>query len=483
MNAKDPPSSASGNRRPRVLVVDDERAQADLLAEVLEAEGFECRATYAPDAALATFGVFAPDAVVSDFRMPGMSGTALYRKIAAQRPQTPFLIATAFGTLEDAVDAMRSGVTDFVTKPVDVGELVVKLKRALRVKKLEAENVRLRAEVDALRLGPEFVAESRRMKDVLATVDQIARSHATVLIRGESGTGKELIAKTIHQKSPRRAGPFIKVNCAAVPDNLLEDEFFGHVKGAFTGAASDRKGKFQAADGGTIFLDEIGELPLHLQPKLLRVLQEREIEPLGANETRTVDVRVVAATNRDLARMTTEGKFRDDLFYRLNVVPVTIPPLRERPEDVPPLARFFLERFRERNGRRIGGFTKAAMDELCSHAWPGNVRELENCIERAVILAPGEEIAAADLGLGLGGKAGSAGAAASAAVDVLFTGAIGLGRLEVEIIIEALRRSEGNVSSAARRLGLTRRALQYRVEKIREADGDAPTDDDEEPRA
>ena len=468
-------------RRPRVLVVDDERAQADLLAEVLEADGFDCRAAYGPDAALALFPIFNPDAVVSDFRMPGMSGTALYRKVAALRPQTPFLIATAFGTLEDAVDAMRSGVTDFVTKPVDVAELVVKLKRALRVKKLEAENVRLRAEVDALRTGPGFVAESRRMKDVLATVEQIARSHATVLIRGESGTGKEFIAKTIHQKSPRRAGPFIKVNCAAIPDNLLEDEFFGHVKGAFTGAASDRKGKFQAADGGTIFLDEIGELPLHLQPKLLRVLQEREIEPLGANESRTVDVRVVAATNRDLARMTAEGRFRDDLFYRLNVVPVTIPPLRERPEDISPLARHFLELFREKNGRRIGGFTKGALDELASHGWPGNVRELENCVERAVILAPGEEITAGDLGLGLGAKSGSAGAAASAAVDVLFTGDIGLERLEVEIIIEALRRAEGNVSSAARKLGLTRRALQYRVEKIRESDAPPSPEDEEEP--
>jgi two-component system NtrC family response regulator len=482
MSPLEPISTAGGPRKPRILVVDDEAAQADLLAEVLESEGFEAKAAYGPEPALAAAETFLPDAVVSDFRMPGMSGTELYRRLSARRPHTPFLIATAFGTLEDAVEAMRSGATDFVTKPVDVGELVGKLRRSLRVRKLEAENVRLRAEVDALRTIPGFVAESRRMRDVLAAVEQVARSQATVLLRGESGTGKELVAKSIHQRSSRAAGPFVKVNCAAIPDNLLEDEFFGHVKGAFTGAATDRKGKFQAADGGTIFLDEIGELPLHLQPKLLRVLQEREIEPLGANETRTVDVRVVAATNRDLAAMTADGRFRDDLYYRLNVVPVTIPPLRERPEDVLPLARHFLEKFRERNGRRLGGFSKAALDALRGHAWPGNVRELENCVERAVVLAPGDEIEPADLGLGVRGS-GAVGAAASA-VDVLFSGEIGLDRLEEEIIIEALRRCEGNVSSAARKLGVTRRALQYRVEKIRSAAEapPGPRDDDEERR-
>jgi DNA-binding NtrC family response regulator len=479
MSEADPPSSSEA-RRPRVLVVDDERAQADLLADCLDGEGFECRAAYGPDAAAAVAETFRPDVVVSDFRMPGGTGLDLYRRLAARRERLPFLITTAFGTLETAVEAMRAGVTDFVTKPVDVGELVVKLRRALRFRKLEVENVRLRAEVDALRVGPTFVAESRRMREVLSSLEQIARSHATVLVKGESGTGKELVAKIVHVRSARRAGPFVKVNCAAIPDNLLEDELFGHVKGAYTGAQSDRIGKFEAAHKGTIFLDEIGELPLHLQPKLLRVLQEREIEPLGANDPRVVDVRVVAATNRDLASMVAKNEFRDDLFYRLNVVPVTIPPLRERPEDVPALARHFLEKFRDANGRRLGGFTPAALEALKSHPWRGNVRELENCVERAVVLATGDELDVGDLGLGLVARTG--GSAASTAVDALFSGVFGLDQFEREMIVEALRRCDGNVSLTARKLGLSRRALQYRVDKIRAGAEEPARDDDDEAR-
>jgi DNA-binding NtrC family response regulator len=467
--------SSTAGRRPRVLVVDDERPQADLLADVLAVEGFEARAVYGSEAALPLIESFRPDVVVSDFRMPGMNGLELFKKVEAIRPRTPFLIVTAFGTLETAVEAMKAGVTDFVTKPVDAGELVVKLQKALRVRTLEAENVRLKAAVDALRGELVIVAESRRMKDVLTATDRIAKSSASVLIRGESGSGKEVIAKAIHLKSPRHAAPFVKVNCAAIPDNLLEDELFGHVKGAYTGASSDRKGKFETAHRGTIFLDEIGEMPLHLQPKLLRVLQEREIEPLGSDAPRTVDVRVVAATNRDLAEMVSKGTFREDLYYRLDVVPIDLPPLRERPEDIPALAKHFLEKFRDANGRKLRGFTKAALEKLQAQTWPGNVRELENCVERAVVLSTGDELDASDMRLGEGGRAG----AAAAAVDSLFTGALGYEQLEREIVIEALRRCEGNVSLAARRLGLTRRALQYRVEKIR-ADAARPpsTEDD-----
>src|SRR5262249_39251399 len=240
------------------------------------------------------------------------------------------------------------------------------------------------------------VGASRRMRDVMAAVEQVAQSHATVLIVGESGTGKELIAKAIHFGSPRNAGPYVKVNCAAMPDTLLEDELFGHVRGAFTGAVSDRKGKFEAANGGTIFLDEIGDLPLHLQPKLLRVLQEREIEPLGSNEVRPVDGPVLAASNRDRRAMVDEGAFREDLYYRLNVIPIALPPLRERLDDVPVLAEHFLRKFAEQNARRIKGFTQAALARLTAYSWPGNVRELENCIERAVVLAQGELIDVAD---------------------------------------------------------------------------------------
>ncbi|HYC78958.1 MAG TPA: sigma-54 dependent transcriptional regulator, partial [Planctomycetota bacterium] len=394
------------------------------------------------------------------------------------RPGTPFLIATAFGTLQTAVEAMRAGVYDIVVKPVDVGELALKLRKALHLRSLETENVRLKAAVDALRGRVEIVGSSRRIRDLLAAVEQVAPSRATVLIRGESGTGKELIAKAVHVASPRHDGPFVKVNCAAIPDNLLEDELFGHVKGAFTGAVADRRGKFESANKGTIFLDEIGEMPLHLQPKLLRVLQEREIEPLGADETRLVDVRVLAATNRDLKAMVAEGRFREDLYYRLNVVPIDLPPLRERPEDVPLLAQHFLEKSREANGRKVAGFTRAALEKLAAQPWPGNVRELENCVERAVVLSGGPEIDAADLRLGATERAG----AASAAVDALFAGGLSLDQLEREILVEALRRSEGNLSKTARRLGLTRRALQYRVEKIRADDEEPPAggDDDED---
>jgi DNA-binding NtrC family response regulator len=375
---------------------------------------------------------------------------------------------------------MRRGVFDFVTKPVNTGELVLKLKKALRVRTLEDENTRLRAVVQSLREEVRVIGVSRRMREVMTAVEQVAQSHATVLIVGESGTGKELIAKAIHFASPRHAAPYVKVNCAAMPDTLLEDELFGHVRGAFTGAVTERKGKFEAANTGTIFLDEIGDLPLHLQPKLLRVLQEREVEPLGSNEVKHVDVRVLTASNRDLRAMVEEGSFREDLFYRLNVIPIALPPLRERLEDVAVLADHFLRKFAEQNGRRIKGFTDAALARLTAYSWPGNVRELENCIERAVVLAPGDVVDVTDFVL----AGENSTSAASSLLDVLFATDMTLDQVERDIIMGALTRCEGNLSKTARMLGLTRRALQYRVEQIRKdpkGDGDAEAQGRETP--
>jgi DNA-binding NtrC family response regulator len=470
MAAGSDPHSGNG-LRPRILVVDDERVQADLLAHVLRGEGFETRAAYSPQDAFSEAKRFRPDVVISDYRMPGANGLDLFEQVIKIKRDTLFIIVTAFGTLETAVEAMRKGVFDFVTKPVNTGELVVKLKKALRVRTLEDENTKLRAVVQSLREEVRIIGISRRMREVMAAVEQIAQTHATVLISGESGTGKELIAKAVHFASPRHAAPYVKVNCAAMPDALLEDELFGHVRGAFTGAISDRKGKFEAANGGTIFLDEIGDLPLHLQPKLLRVLQEREVEPLGSNETRHVDVRVLTASNRDLRAMVEEGSFREDLYYRLNVIPISLPALRERPDDVPVLAEHFLRRFAEQNGRRVKGFTDAALSRLSAYSWPGNVRELENCVERAVVLTQGDMIDVSDCVL----AGESATSAAGSLLDVLFNTDLTLDQVERDIIMGALSRCEGNLSRTARTLGLTRRALQYRVEQIRKGGKDAET--------
>jgi DNA-binding NtrC family response regulator len=461
-----------GGLRPRVLVVDDERVQADLLARVLAGEGFDARAAYSPSEAFADVRRFRPDVVISDYRMPGATGLDLFEQVVRIRRDTLFIIVTAFGTLETAVEAMRKGVFDFVTKPVNTGELLLKLKKALRVRTLEDENTRLRAVVQSLREEVRVIGVSRRILEVMASVEQVAQSHATVLIVGESGTGKELVAKAIHFASPRHAGPYVKVNCAAMPDALLEDELFGHVRGAFTGAISERKGKFEAAGGGTIFLDEIGDLPLHLQPKLLRVLQEREVEPLGSNDIRRVDVRVLAASNRDLRTMVAEGAFREDLYYRLNVIPIAIPPLRERPEDVPVLAEHFLRRFAEQNGRRLRGFTENALARLAAYSWPGNVRELENCIERAVVLAHEDVIDVGDFVLAGEDQRGVTGSL----LDVIMNSELTLDQVERDLIVGALTRCDGNLSKAARALGLTRRALQYRVEQIRKGGGAAPSD-------
>jgi DNA-binding NtrC family response regulator len=370
---------------------------------------------------------------------------------------------TAYGTVETAVEAMKAGASDYVLKPFSLEEMRLIVRKELAVLRLEEENVSLREAVGHRYQFRNIVARSSKMQEVLATVDRIALTSSTVLLGGESGVGKDMIARAIHQHSRRASGPFVKINCTAIPENLLESELFGYEKGAFTGAVNSKPGKFELADKGTIFLDEIGDVPGSTQVKLLRVLQDREFERLGGTRTIKVDVRVIAATNQDLRAALEQGSFREDLYYRLNVVPINIPPLRERKEDIPYLVDAFIERFARESGKHLTGITPAAMKLLMDFHWPGNVRELENIIERAVALSAGTEIDTADIRLDL--SPGGAAPAASATAPFPPPG-ITLEQFEDEIIREALRRAEGNKSQAARLLGLSRNALRYRLSKM-----------------
>ncbi|MCA9320046.1 MAG: sigma-54-dependent Fis family transcriptional regulator [Planctomycetes bacterium] len=451
---------------PSVLIVDDDRGQAESLRRILALEGFIARASYSPEDAIEEVATRVPDAVVSDLRMGSMTGLDLYLKLKEQNPALLFILVTGYGTLETAVEALKAGVHDFLAKPIDTDELIIKLKKALSFRHLAKENVELKKAI--ARLSSEFpiIAESRLMQGVMETVERVSGSVATVLIQGESGTGKELVARAIHLRSPRATGPYVKVNCAAIPENLIESELFGHEAGAFTGAVARRVGRFESASGGTIFLDEIGEVPVHLQPKLLRVLQEREIERVGGEKTIPIDVRVVAATNRDLAGMVRQQAFREDLFYRLNVIPIQVAPLRERIDDIVPLAQHFLAKYSERNGRNLGSLSEAAKAKLVSYGWPGNVRELENCIERAVVLAMEDHLEPSDFVI----QGESPATGVENVLELLLSGNIGLDELERRLLLMALERCEGNVSLTARKLGMTRRSLQYRIEKIRSGD-------------
>jgi DNA-binding NtrC family response regulator len=452
-----------------LLVVDDDAGQCEMLARILRLEGYSVATASTAAEALAEARRRRPDAVLSDHEMPGRSGIELHSDLKAEGQTPVFILVTAYGTLDVAIAALRAGITDFVTKPLDLPLLRIRLEGALRLRELESENSALRRTLDTLASDTAIVGSSPAMERVLRLIEQVASSQATVLLLGESGTGKELVARALHGRGPRRLGPFVALNCAAIPESLMEDELFGHVRGAFTGAASDRRGRFELAHGGTLLLDEVGDLPLHLQPKLLRVLQERTVEPVGGGTARAVDVRLVAATNQDLRRLVDAGRFREDLFYRLSVIPIHLPPLRERGEDVIELAEHFRARFARENGRRLHGFDAAASDALRRHPWPGNVRELENCVERAVILAAGPDIRAADLGLAP--ATGPSGDVVHAAVEAIFQGRFGLDGLEAAVIQAALGRCGGNLSRAARTLGLTRRTLQYRVEKLRQEAG------------
>jgi DNA-binding NtrC family response regulator len=447
-----------------ILIVEDESKMLRLLELSLAEEGFATRSASNAEAGLKIFGQEPIDLVVTDLKLPGMNGLDFLQAIKRVNAATPVVVMTAYGTVETAVEAMKAGASDYVLKPFSLEEIKLIVHKELDVHRLREENRYLREALGQRYEFKNIIARSPKMQEVLAMVERVAPSNSTVLLGGESGVGKDLIARAIHQHSRRAAGPFIKINSTAIPENLLESELFGYEKGAFTGAATSKPGKFELADKGTIFLDEIGDVPAATQVKLLRVLQEREFERLGGVKTLKVDVRVVAATNQDLRAALEQGTFREDLFYRLNVVPISIPPLREHKEDIPYLADYFIERFARDAGKSITGITAAAQKMLMEFHWPGNVRELENIIERAVALTTASVLDVADIRLD---NAPPTATASAGGADAPFPPeGQTLEQFEDEIIKEALHRANGNKSQAARLLGLSRNALRYRLTKI-----------------
>jgi DNA-binding NtrC family response regulator len=404
------------------------------------------------------------DLVLTDLKLPGMNGLEFLQTIKRQNGALPVVVMTAFGSVETAVDAMKAGASDYVLKPFSLTEMRMVIHKELDVRNLREENRSLREALGKRYAHPNIVARSPKMQEVLATVERVAPTNATVLLGGESGVGKDLIARAIHEKSRRASGPFLKINSTAIPENLLESELFGYEKGAFTGAAASKPGKFELADKGTIFLDEIGDVPPLMQVKLLRVLQEREFERLGGTRTVKVDVRLIAATNRDLRAALEEGTFREDLYYRLNVVPIDIAPLRERKEDIPDLVNLFVARFTGESGKPVEGINPQAMQILGNYHWPGNVRELQNIVERACALAKGSVLEPGDIHLDV--RPAKSGNGAPGFLPDGMT----LEQWEDEMVQEALRRANGNKSQAARLLGISRNALRYRLSKIGIAD-------------
>jgi two-component system NtrC family response regulator len=450
----------------RILVVDDEAPQRELLAGFLVKQGYEVVPAVSGAEGLERLQRETFDLILTDHRMPQMSGLDLLKAAREINPEVPVVVMTAYGSVEQAVAAMKAGAYDYLGKPIDLDDLLHRIGKVRERQQLLAEVRALREDLRGRYRLEGIIGESGAMQEVLGVVRRVAPSTATVLIQGESGTGKELVARALHYQGPRASGPFVAVNCAALPETLLESELFGHEKGAFTGASERRVGRFEAAEGGTIFLDEIGDLTLALQVKLLRVLQERRIERLGANQPIPVDVRVLAATNQDLDRAVRERRFREDLYYRLNVVTITIPPLRRRREDLPLFLDHFLKKFAEANGKAIQGFTREARDALMKYDYPGNVRELENIVERAVLLTRREVIGLSDLPMAVQEGAGLAGAAAApASLPAL------LAQVEREKILEALRDAGGVQTRAAERLGISERALRYKLKKYGLAEG------------
>ncbi len=445
----------------KILIVDDDPGHRSMLETLLG--GWEYDISSAGDGAEAVEKVAQGpyDAILMDVRMAGMDGLTALKKIMELNSSIPVVIMTAYGSVDTAVQALKSGAFDYLLKPLDFELLRHTLDQALEHTRLRAENIDLKKALGGHDGFASILGKSEAMRQCIALASQVAPSEATVLISGESGTGKELIAHAIHTESPRAHKPFVAVNCAALPETLLESELFGHEKGAFTGAEKARAGRFIAADGGTLFLDEVGEMDLSVQAKLLRVIQDGEVAKLGSDTTTAVDVRLVAATNRDLSADVKEGRFREDLYYRLNVVAVHVPPLRERHGDVPLLAAHFLERYAARNRKAVKGFTPEAMDLMARYSWPGNVRELENAVERAVVLATAEYVDTSQLPPEV--------VRAATAAD--FQPAVGEGEnrtlddMERAAILRTLDECEGNKSETARRLGITRATLHKKLRR------------------
>ncbi len=444
----------------RILVVDDEVNARTALLEILRDEGYSVESAADGFKALGKLADFAPDVVLTDLKMPGMDGIQLLAKIHENDADLPVIVMTAFGEVETAVGAMRAGARDYLSKPVNVGELSVVVARELTERRIRAEAGLLRQRLAEKYSFDNIIGSSGPMQEVFKTVSQIASSRASVLVTGESGTGKELIAAAIHERSPRAAGPFVKLHCAALAESLLESELFGHERGSFTGALARRDGRFQQANHGTLFLDEIGEISPAVQVKLLRFLQEREFERVGGNETITVDVRVIAATNRNLTQMVADGKFREDLFYRLNVINLEMPALRTRSSDVPLLAMHFLRKYAEENGKQIEGFQTEALERLVGYPWPGNVRELENVVERAAVLCGSSQITVAELPPHV--------LPAKERGGIQIPGAT-MDEIERFAITKTLEATGGSTSRAAEILNVSVRKIQYKLHEYESA--------------
>jgi len=444
--------------RERVLIVDDEANARTALAELLRDEGYVVEIAADGFKALPKLEELRPDVVVTDLKMPGLTGLELMEKIRERDPECLVIVMTAFGAVESAVQAMRQGAADYLTKPVNVEELSLVLKREVERKRLRAEAGQLRERLSEKHRIDNIIGSSPAMQQVFDAVLQVAPSRASVLINGESGTGKELVAAAIHQHSPRAKKSFVKLHCAALAESLLESELFGHERGSFTGAIGRREGRFEQADGGTLFLDEIGEISASIQVKLLRFLQEHEFERVGGNQTVKVDVRVITATNRNLLQRVKDGLFREDLYYRLNVVSVEMPPLRARSSDIPLLAAHFLAKYARENEKAIEGFTDDALARLANYEWPGNVRELENAIERAVVVCKKSRIGVEDFA--------SAIATAEKRPDGMpqIPGAT-MEDLERYAIMKTLEHTGGSTSRAAEMLGISPRTIQYRLQQ------------------
>ncbi len=441
----------------RILLIDDDKNLLRVTEYNLKNSGFEIMTAYSGNAGLKTFMKETPDLVVTDVKLDDMNGLDLLEMIKKESPDTPVIIITAYGSIDMAVNAMKQGAFNFITKPFDRDTLRLSCEKALELKELKNKNKLLSEEVNRLSGTHGMETASPAMKELLKTAVAVANSEATVLITGESGTGKEVLARLVHQRSSRKDNPLVAVNCAAIPETLIESEFFGHVKGAFTGATANRKGRFLAAHGGTLFLDEISELRTDMQAKLLRAIQEREVEPVGSEKKEKIDIRIIAASNKNLKGLIQDEKFREDLYYRLSVVPLHIPPLRDRKEDIVSLSHHFLKKFDAPSDVQ---FSADALKSMENYSWPGNIRELQNTVERCVILRKGSVIQAHDLHLSTpAGKSES-----DIDLEIPEDG-ISLEEVEKKLIKNALAKSNGNRSGAARLLKIPRHVLIYRLEK------------------
>ncbi|MBX7246323.1 MAG: sigma-54 dependent transcriptional regulator [Candidatus Sumerlaeaceae bacterium] len=462
--------SATGRTEPQILIAEDEDRLRRLMEMLLAGKGYGL--TLARDGAEAWrhFQAGPFDLVITDIRMPEMDGMELLRRIKERSAETPVMVITAFGSIESAVEAMQAGAIDYATKPFESDRFLLAIERALSIRKILSENQTLRREVREKYNLDGIVAESPGMRHVLETVRQVAAATTTVLVTGESGTGKELVTRAVHDLSPRRSGPFVAINCAAIPEQLLESELFGHEKGSFTGATERKAGRFEIASGGTLFLDEIGEMSPAIQAKVLRAIETQEIERVGGNKTIKTDIRFIAATNRDLSRAVAEGSFRNDLFFRINVFPIHIPPLRQRREDIVPLAMVFVKKFCAQMGKHLPTLSPKAAEALLAHPWCGNVRELQNQIERAAIMLTGDILTEAHLGITTPNQSQTFPTQnpelrTQNAFVIPDTG-FSLEDHERSLLLQALERSRGNKTRAARLLGVSRATLRYRLEKF-----------------